>query len=71
MFIKPTICYWLIMASSCGEVFNVTSESPPAGELATVHVDDTGRADFRLVSLKLKVSDLIGRSISFSNSNDG
>ena len=60
-----------MMSCSCGEVYNVMGESPPAGDLTTVQVDSIGRVDFRHISWKLKVSHLIGRSISVRNSTNG
>lgn len=57
--------------ASCGEVLSVMGEFPAAGDLVTVEVDKTGRAEFRCTSEKLKVPDLIGRSLSISNSTNG
>lgn len=40
-----------------------------AGELGTVHGDDNGRANFRIVNNVLKVSEIIGRSVALSEVN--
>lgn len=68
IFFVPAL---IMMSCSCGEVYNVMGESPPAGNLTTVQVDSSGRADFRHTSWKLKVSNLIGRSICIRNSANG
>ena len=60
-----------VCVCSCGEVLSVMGEFPAAGDLVTVEVDKTGRAEFRCTSEKLKVPDLIGRSLSISNSTNG
>lgn len=54
-------------AASTGKVFNPTSEEPanePVGDLGTLEADEKGRAFFSGVKQKLKVADLIGRSIA-------
>ena len=55
---------------SCGDVFRVSEATPAEGELGTVHIDDNGRAQFRYMSEKIRVNDLIGRSLSI-DSNKG
>lgn len=44
---------------------------PIAGELASIQVPDTGRAEFNCVSQRMKVSDLIGRSLTVDSTNTG
>ena len=58
-------------ACSCGDVLNENGQIPAAGELATVEVDGTGRAEFHCSSEKLKVLDLIGRSLSLRHCTNG
>ena len=60
-----------VCTCSCGDVLNMHGEIPATGELATVEVDSTGRVEFHCSSEKLKVSDLIGRSLSLRSSTTG
>ena len=48
-------------------MFAVSGEAPAEGELGSVHVDATGRAQFRYTSEKVKVLNLIGRSLSIDS----
>ncbi|KAK4488204.1 hypothetical protein RD792_003947 [Penstemon davidsonii] len=51
-------------AASTGKVFNPTNdENEAVGDLGTLDVDDKGEAFFSGVKEKLKIGDLIGRSI--------
>lgn len=40
---------------------------PAEGELGSVLVDDTGRAQFRYTSEKMTLQDIIGRSLSIDS----
>ena len=46
---------------SCGDVYSVSSD--PVGDLGGVEADKSGRASLRVVSNRVKVWDIIGRSI--------
>lgn len=55
---------------SCGNVYNSGAGLQADGELGTVLANTSGRAQFRYMSQKLKVADIIGRSLSI-DSDDG
>ncbi|XP_073133755.1 copper chaperone for superoxide dismutase, chloroplastic isoform X2 [Henckelia pumila] len=58
-------------AASTGKVFNPTNcDKEPLGDLGTLDVDDKGEAFFSGVKEKLRVVDLIGRSIAVYESED-
>ncbi|KAK1564628.1 hypothetical protein Q3G72_007488 [Acer saccharum] len=59
-------------AASTGKVYNPTSiaAKEPLGDLRTLEVDDKGEAFFSGVKEKLRVADLIGRSIVVYGSED-
>ncbi|PON64076.1 Superoxide dismutase 1 copper chaperone [Trema orientale] len=60
-------------AASTGKVFNPPSEglaSEPLGDLGTLDADEKGEAFFSGVKQKLKVADLIGRSIVIYGTED-
>ncbi|XP_013404594.1 copper chaperone for superoxide dismutase isoform X1 [Lingula anatina] len=50
---------------SCGKIYNPpnSSDKKPIGDLGQVLADETGRAVFRMESDKIKVWDVIGRSM--------
>lgn len=52
---------------SCGELYCVSDEVPPAGCLGRLNVDETGTSNLRIVSHQLRVSDVIGRSVVVSS----
>ena len=60
------LCYDV---SSCGNVLSYDKALPAAGELTSVTVTDAGRAEFHCSSEKLRVPDLIGRSLSIEQAN--
>lgn len=55
---------------SCGDIYCVSDEVPPAGKLGSLTVDETGTNNLRLISHRLRVSDVIGRSIVVSSSDN-
>lgn len=56
---------------SCGDIYCESDEVPPAGKLWTLTVDETGtKNNLRVVSHQLRVSDVIGRSIVVSSSDN-
>lgn len=60
-------------AASTGKVFNPTAEATadqPLGDLGTLDTDEKGEAFFSSVKEKLRVADLIGRSIAIYESED-
>ncbi|KAJ0049134.1 hypothetical protein Pint_15972 [Pistacia integerrima] len=60
-------------AASTGKVYNPTTEGTakePLGDLGTLDVNDEGNATFSGVKEKLRVSDLIGRSIAVYGTED-
>ncbi|XP_073047777.1 LOW QUALITY PROTEIN: copper chaperone for superoxide dismutase, chloroplastic [Primulina eburnea] len=58
-------------AASTGKVFNPTNyDKEPLGDLGTLNVDVKGDAFFSGVKEKLRVADLIGRSIAVYESED-
>ncbi|CAK9173119.1 unnamed protein product [Ilex paraguariensis] len=60
-------------AASTGKVFNPTngmSDNKPIGDLGTLDVDEKGEAFFSGVKEKLRVSDLIGRSLVVYGTGD-
>ncbi|KAK4435204.1 Copper chaperone for superoxide dismutase, chloroplastic/cytosolic [Sesamum alatum] len=58
-------------AASTGKVFNPTKdEKEPLGDLGTLEVDEKGEAFFSGVKEKLRVGDLIGRSIVVYGTED-
>ncbi|KAK2664717.1 hypothetical protein Ddye_003291 [Dipteronia dyeriana] len=59
-------------AASTGKVYNPISiaAKEPLGDLRTLEVDDKGEAFFSSVKVKLRVADLIGRSIVVYGSAD-
>ncbi|GFZ01235.1 copper chaperone for SOD1 [Actinidia rufa] len=60
-------------ASSTGKVFNPSNhvtENEPLGDLGTLNVDEKGEAFFSGVKEKLRIADLIGRSIALYGSED-
>ncbi|KAL3738063.1 hypothetical protein ACJRO7_019571 [Eucalyptus globulus] len=60
-------------AASTGKVFNPTAEATadqPLGDLGTLDTDEKGEAFFSSVKEKLRVADLIGRSIAVYESED-
>ncbi|XP_062025582.1 copper chaperone for superoxide dismutase, chloroplastic/cytosolic [Rosa rugosa] len=59
-------------AASTGKVFNPSTESvnKPLGDLGTLDTDENGNAFFSGVKEKLRVSDLIGRSIAVYGTAD-
>ncbi|XP_059641039.1 copper chaperone for superoxide dismutase, chloroplastic/cytosolic [Cornus florida] len=60
-------------AASTGKAFNPgnnMAEQEPLGDLGTLNVDESGEAFFSGVKQKLRVADLIGRSIAVYGSED-
>ncbi|KAF8027436.1 hypothetical protein BT93_E0364 [Corymbia citriodora subsp. variegata] len=60
-------------AASTGKIFNPTTEATadqPLGDLGTLDVNEKGEAFFSGVKEKLRVADLIGRSIAVYESED-
>lgn len=57
-------------AASTGKVFNPTTEKKPLGDLGTLEADEDGKAFFSGTKDKLRVSDLIGRSIAVYATED-
>lgn len=59
-------------AASTGKVFNPSTEgvNKPLGDLGTLDTDENGNAFFSGVKEKLRVSDLIGRSIAVYGTDD-
>ncbi|KAL0312710.1 UNVERIFIED_CONTAM: Copper chaperone for superoxide dismutase, chloroplastic/cytosolic [Sesamum radiatum] len=58
-------------AASTGKVFNpTTDEKEPLGDLGTLEVDEKGEAFFSGVKEKLRVGELIGRSIVVYGTED-
>ncbi|KAL2543509.1 Copper chaperone for superoxide dismutase [Forsythia ovata] len=58
-------------AASTGKVFNPMSDAKePVGDLGTLDVDEKGEAFFSGVKEKLRVADLIGRSIAVYGTED-
>ncbi|KAL1828420.1 hypothetical protein ACET3Z_006832 [Daucus carota] len=56
--------------ASTGKVFNPTTEKKPLGDLGTLEADEDGKAFFSGTKDKLRVSDLIGRSIAVYSTED-
>lgn len=56
----------IIACHSCGDVYTLADEVPPAGNLGVLKVDQTGSASLHTYSEKLKVVNLIGRSVVVS-----
>ncbi|PSS11472.1 Copper chaperone for superoxide dismutase [Actinidia chinensis var. chinensis] len=60
-------------SSSTGKVFNPSNHvtgNEPLGDLGTLNVDEKGEAFFSGVKEKLRIADLIGRSIALYGSED-
>ncbi|XP_022851178.1 copper chaperone for superoxide dismutase, chloroplastic/cytosolic isoform X1 [Olea europaea var. sylvestris] len=58
-------------AASTGKVFNpINDAKEPVGDLGTLDVDEKGEAFFSGVKEKLRVTDLIGRSITVYGTED-
>ncbi|KAI6707291.1 hypothetical protein NL676_010253 [Syzygium grande] len=60
-------------AASTGKIFNPTAEATadqPLGDLGTLDADEKGEAFFSGVKAKLRVADLIGRSVAVYESED-
>lgn len=60
-------------AASTGEIFNPNAEATadqPLGDLGTLDADEKGEALFSGVKEKLRVADLIGRSVALYESKD-
>ncbi|KZV19457.1 copper chaperone for superoxide dismutase, chloroplastic [Dorcoceras hygrometricum] len=57
-------------AASTGKVFNPTNYDKALGDLGTLNVDDKGEAFYSGVKEKLRVADLIGRSVAVYESED-
>lgn len=52
---------------SCGELYSISGEIPPAGSLGTLIVDHMGTKGLHRVSELIQVSNVIGRSIVVSS----
>ena len=52
---------------SCGEVYHLSDEVPPIGNLGRVTASETDTSGFHVVSETIKVSEVIGRSIVISS----
>ena len=57
-----------MLCNSCGDVLTVNGAT---GDVVSVQVGDTGRAEFRCISEKVNVCDVIGRSLSIDNTTNG
>ncbi len=50
-------------------MYSLANEVPPAGSLGNLKVGESGSADLHIYSEKLKVFDIIGRSVVVSGTN--
>ena len=66
MLVTKQICTFLTLFS-CGEVYSISGEIPPAGSLGTLMVDHMGTRGLHKMSEFIQVSHVIGRSIVVSS----
>ena len=64
------IGYVACIMHSCGELYCLATEVPPAGKLGSLVIDETGTGQLHMSSEQLRLSDVVGRSIVVSTSGD-